>query len=131
MQAGLPATGRSLHSPGWGGCQPEATPACSCRNQRARPCPRAQRRLVPPCGHGSPLGPGSSPLPTAGVTASAPLTQNFEVPQAQLQTGVPILKTQPALISAPTPTLGVQRSASLRSPQPGGDRETIRHGGRL
>lgn len=126
---GLRATGWSRRSPCWGGCQAEATPSCSWRDQWARPCPRAQRRLVPHCWHGSPLGPGTSPLSTANVTSLAPLTQNFEVPQARLQTGVPILKTQPALISAPTPTLGVQRFASLRRPQPGGDRETIRHGG--
>lgn len=69
-------------------------------------------------------------LSTASVTSLAPLTQNFEVPQAWLQTGVSILTDSACLDLSTPPTLGVQRFASLRSPQPGGDRETIEHRGR-
>lgn len=86
---------------------------------------------APAVGTFHPEAPTPGPLFTASISSLAPLAQHFGVPQACLYTGVPILKPRPASTSAPpsSPTLGVQRFAFPRSPQPGGDGESVGHGG--
>lgn len=86
-----------------------------CADQRAHR-PTGQRRAPAPIlGTFHPRVSTLVQLSTASVMCLAPAAQNFGDHHMWLQTGIPILKTQPASVSAPKPHFGVQRFASPRS----------------